>query len=69
MNAPEKHKQYQVFGAYRSFAQADDELRRYWHSRTPAERMEALEELRVAVYGEVAINAPLQRIFGVVTKP
>ena len=62
---PTRHPAYQAFGAYRSFAEADDELRDYWRSRTPEERMEALEELRVRVYGEEKINARIPRVFGV----
>ena len=60
-----RHEAYQHFGAYKSFAEADAELRAYWLSRTPAERMEALEELRIANYGEEAINARIPRVFGV----
>jgi hypothetical protein len=60
-----RHAQFRAFGAYENHAQADEELRAYWHSRTPAERMEALEELRIRIYGEEAINARVQRIFGV----
>ena len=64
MNPAGKHAAYRTFGST-SFAQADEELRRYWRSRTPAERMEALEDLRIAIYGEEVINAKVQRIFGV----
>jgi CMP-2-keto-3-deoxyoctulosonic acid synthetase len=48
-----------------SFAESDAELRAYWQSRTPQERMEALEELRILNYGEEAINARIPRVFGV----
>ena len=61
---PKKHAAYQVFGA-RTFVEADAELRTYWWSRTPAERMEALEELRIRNYGEEAVNARIPRVFGV----
>ena len=60
-----KHEAYRIFGAYKSFAEADAELRAYWLSRTPEERMEALEELRIAHYGEEALNARTARVFGV----
>lgn len=60
-----KHERYRTFGACSSFAEADTELRDYWWSRTPEERMEALEELRIRVYGEEKINARIPRIFGV----
>jgi hypothetical protein len=61
---PARHPRYQFFGA-QSFAEADCELRDYWWSRTPEERMEALEELRIRIYGEEEINAGVQRVFGV----
>jgi hypothetical protein len=60
-----RHERFRMFGAYKSFADADAQLRAYWHSRTPAERMEALEELRILHYGKEAINARIPRIFGV----
>jgi hypothetical protein len=60
-----RHEKYRTFGAYKSFTEADLELRRYWHGRTPHERMEALEELRIMNYGEEAINARIPRVFGV----
>ena len=59
-----KHERYRRFGA-QTFAEADAELRDYWWSRTPEERMEALEELRIRVYGEEKINARIPRVFGV----
>ena len=60
-----RHDNYRTFGAYQSFAEADAELRAYWQSRTPQERMAALEDLRIANYGEERINARIPRIFGV----
>jgi CMP-2-keto-3-deoxyoctulosonic acid synthetase len=65
MNSTKRHESYRTFGAYKSFAEADAELRAYWQSRTPQERMEALEELRVLNYGEETINARIPRVFGV----
>ena len=65
MNTDSRHADYRTFGAYRSFAEADAEVRDYWWSRTPEERMEALEELRIRVYGEEKINARVPRVFGV----
>jgi hypothetical protein len=59
-----RHAEYQVFGSY-TFAEMEAELRDYWWSRTPEERMEALEEMRVRIYGEEKINARIPRIFGV----
>lgn len=61
---PSKHPQYQTFGA-QSFAEADRELRDYWWSRTPEERLEALEALRIRIYGQEKIDAGVQRVFGV----
>jgi hypothetical protein len=63
--AKPRHAHFRKFGAYRNFAEADTELRAYWQSRTPHERMEALEELRIANYGEATINARIPRVFGV----
>ncbi len=42
--AAKRHEQFRKFGAYKNFAEADAQLRAYWRSRTPEERMEALEE-------------------------
>ena len=35
----------------------------YWMSKTPAERIEALEYMRRWVYGDNQIDARLQRVF------
>jgi hypothetical protein len=60
-----RHDQFGMFGAYRSFAELDEETHAYWPSRTPAQRMEALEDLRVLNYGQEAMNARIPRVFGV----
>ena len=60
-----RHEQFRTFGAYGSFAEADEEVRAYWRSRTPHERMAALEELRIRNYGQAAIDARIPRVFGV----
>jgi hypothetical protein len=65
VNSNRQHETYRTFGAYQSFAEADAELRAYWQSRTPEERMEGLEDLRIANYGEETINARIPRVFGV----
>jgi hypothetical protein len=65
MNSTSRHENFRTFGAYKNFAEADAELRVYWQSRTPQERMEALEDLRIANYGEATINARIPRVFGV----
>jgi hypothetical protein len=36
----------------------------FWRSRTPQERLEYLEHLRVLKYGEEAVNAPMVRCYG-----
>jgi len=64
MNSTRRHENYRTFGT-NTFAEADAELRAYWQSRTPQERMEALEALRIANYGEETINARIPRVFGV----
>ncbi len=64
-SATKRHQQFRKFGAYRNFEEADAELRAYWRSRTPQERMEALEELRILNYGQEAIDARIPRVFGV----
>jgi hypothetical protein len=35
----------------------------YWLSKTSAARIEALEYLRRWVYGDEAVDAPIQRVF------
>ncbi len=39
---------------------------RYWHSKTPEERMQALEIMRRMVYGEARTNEPMQKVIEVV---
>jgi hypothetical protein len=51
------------FGAYKNFAEADAESRAYWQSRTPEERVEALEALRILNYGQVTIDTRIPRDF------
>ena len=63
--AVKRHEQFRKFGAYDNFSQADAELRAYWRSRTPQERMEALEALRILHYGQEAIDARIPPVFGV----
>jgi hypothetical protein len=59
-----RHEHLRKFGAYQSFVEVDTELRAYWWSRTPQERMEALEELRILNYGQEAIDARIPRVWG-----
>jgi hypothetical protein len=49
-----------------SFAEADANDIAYWMSRTPTERIEALEYLRRWVYGDAAVDARLQRVLELV---
>ena len=64
MNAPKRHFAFRTFGSYRTAADADTELRDYWSSGTPEERMETLEALRVRVWGEEDVAAPMVRGYG-----
>lgn len=65
MSTTKRHERYRFFGAFKCFAGVNEERRCYWWSRTPEERMEALEELRIRVYGKEKINARVSRVFGV----
>jgi hypothetical protein len=65
MHSGKRHEHFRTFGAYKNFAEADAERCAYWHSRTPQERLEALEDLRISIYGEATINSRILRIFGV----
>jgi hypothetical protein len=44
----------------------DDDTREYWVSRTPQERMEALELLRMISYGYDPTTARLRRVLEIV---
>jgi hypothetical protein len=48
-----------VFG----FGTPDDDERGYWRTRSPEERLAAVELLRRINYGEAATSARLQRVF------
>ena len=65
----DRHAAFRRFGTYSGFADADAALRKYWWSRTPDERMEALEELRIRVCGQEAIDARVLPIFGAIERP
>jgi hypothetical protein len=45
---------------FRSFAEADEADRKYWLSKTPAQRMRALEHLRQMNYGYGPGKPPLK---------
>jgi hypothetical protein len=51
LNSVQRYENYRTLGMM-TFAESDQELRRYCWSRTPGEWMAALEELRVRLYGE-----------------
>lgn len=52
---------------YSSFEEADADDRKYWQSRTPIERLEALELMRQSAYGYTDPTAKrLQRILEIV---
>ena len=41
----------------------------YWHSRTPEERLEAVELMRRINYGDEATRGRLQRVLEIVKRP
>jgi len=56
-----------VFSIVTSFEEADEEDRKYWHSRTPIERLQHTEYLRRINYGDSA-TARLQRVLEIVER-
>jgi hypothetical protein len=52
-----------AFEVFSSFEEADAADRTYWHSRTPEERLQAVELMRQSAYGYDPATARLQRIF------
>jgi hypothetical protein len=51
-----------VFKVFSSFEEAEAADRAYWHSRTPEERLQAMELMRQSAYGYDPATARLQRI-------
>lgn len=49
--------------SFATFEEADEADRKYWWSRSPKERMQALELLRQINYGLDATSGRLQRVF------
>ena len=47
----------------------ESDAKEYWHSRSPQERLEALERLRRSVYGHTQSTARLQRLLEVTQRP
>jgi len=40
----------------------------YWHSRTPSERLQAVQINREVAYGQASANGRLQTLFDVITR-
>lgn len=59
----EKHLDKTAFSVV-SFTDKDD-VRAYWHSRTPEERLEAMEWMRQVTYGYDPATQRLQRVLTV----
>jgi hypothetical protein len=51
-----------AFEVFSSFEEAEAADRAYWHSRTPAERLQAVELMRQSAYGYDPASARLQRV-------
>ena len=51
-----------AFAVFSSFEEADNANRAYWHSRTPEERLLAVELMRQSAYGYDPTTARLQRV-------
>ena len=56
----------EIFSVLSSFEEADQDDKTYWHSKTPQERLEALELMRQINYGYNPITERLQRVLEVV---
>ena len=52
-----------AFEVFSSFEEAEAADRAYWRSRTPEERLLALELMRQSAYGYDANTTRLQRVF------
>ena len=48
-----------------SLDEQDEEEKRYWHDKTPHERLEAVEMTRQILYGYDSATARLQRVLEV----
>ena len=51
------------FSVLSSFEEVDEADKAYWHSKSPQERMEALELMRQINYGYDPTTERLQRVF------
>lgn len=54
-----------TFSVLSSFEKADEADKTYWHSKTPQERLEALELMRQINYDYDPVTARLQRVLEV----
>ena len=54
------------FSVLSSFEEADEADKAYWHSKSPQERMEALELMRQINYGYDPTTERLQRVLEIV---
>jgi hypothetical protein len=52
-----------AFSVFSSFEDAEAADRAYWQSRTPEERMIAIELMRQSAYGYTAATARFQSVF------
>lgn len=56
-----------VIRVYSSFEEADEDDRKYWQSRSPEERLAAIELMRQSAYGYDDSTTPrLQRVLEIV---
>lgn len=55
-----------TFSVLSSFEEADAADKAYWHSKTPQERLEALELMRQINYGYNPTTKRLQRVLEIV---
>lgn len=54
-----------TFSVLSSFEEADEADKAYWHSKSPQERLEALELMRQINYDYDPVTDQLQRVFEV----
>lgn len=52
-----------------SLDEQDEDVKQYWKSKTPHERLVALETTRRMLYGEDSTSAGLQRVLEIVKRP
>ena len=67
MDVPEPRVDRTAFSVCSSFEEAQAEDDRYWQSRTPAERMIAMEQIRRVLYGDAA-RGRMKKVFEVVER-